>query len=149
VNSSLYEAASYIMRYWFVILVVLMLFGVILISIREYREKKYVMGMAGKYIGFIEILAGSPEYMHERYGLLNRNTIGRSKRADVCIPDSSLKRVHALLYFKNGAAYINTLGTGEVLRNGHSVDKPRILNTGDVLTLGGVIIGVHLKEGER
>ena len=145
-ETTIYEATSYILRYWFLVLIVLILLGVIVISLKEYGERKYVMGMAGKYIGYIEVLAGEEECVHCRYGLLPNNTIGRSRRADVSIPDRSLKRAHALLYVKNGQAYINSLGAGHILKNGKKVIRPNKLKSGDVLTLGDVIACVHLKE---
>ena len=77
----LYDAVAFGMRYWFLLLIALMLFTLIGISISEYRQRKSVMGIVGQYVGYIEVTGGDEESIGMRIGLTAENIIGSGKHA--------------------------------------------------------------------
>ncbi len=59
--NGVYEAASLAMRYWFFIVGAIVLLGVTSISIKEYRDKRYVLGVAKSSIGYLSVISGPDE----------------------------------------------------------------------------------------
>ncbi|MCP3954324.1 MAG: VWA domain-containing protein [Desulfobacterales bacterium] len=61
--------------------------------------------------------------------------IGRTAKNDIDIPDKSVSRKHAEIYFENGAYHIRDLGS----QNGVKVNDVRVSLTGMPLTNGAII----------
>ncbi len=142
-----YEAASLAMRYWFFIVGAIVLLGVTSISIKEYRDKRYVMGVAKSSIGYVTVVAGPEEIRGSRLQLMTQNTIGRSRRADVVLADRSVEKAHAQIYLaEDDGVYLTRLGSGEVTVNGARVNEYTSLKTGDIVCFGNIVVRVYLKE---
>jgi len=148
--SSVYEAAALTLRFWFLIAAGIVLLGVTSISIKEYRDKRYVLGVAHSSIGYMTILSGPEDIMGSNISLMNRNTIGRSRRVDIVLNDRSVDKAHSQIYkAEDGNVYVNCLGRGDVTVNGHPANDTSPIGDDDVVCFGNVVARIHLKESEN
>ena len=144
-----YEAAALALRFWFMVAAALVLLGVISISVKEYRDKRYVLGVAHSSIGYMTILSGPDDVMGSNISLMNRNTIGRSRRVDIVFNDRSVDKAHSQIYqAEDGMVYVNCLGRGDVTVNGQLVDDVCPIYDGDVVCFGNVVARIHLKDND-
>ena len=147
--NGVYEAASLAMRYWFFIVGAIVLLGVTSISIKEYRDKRYVLGVAKSSIGYLSVVSGPDDIRGTRMQLMPQNTIGRSRRADIVLSDRSVEKAHAQIYLADDdAVYLSRLGSGEVTVNGVRVESFARIKTPDMICLGNVVVRVYIKEVE-
>lgn len=143
----IYEAASLAMRYWFVIVIVIVLIGSVGISIKEYRQKHFVLGVAQSSIGYLSILSGPEDILGENVQLMQENTIGRSRRVDIVFADRSVDKAHSQVYVDEfGDVCVNRLGSGEVTINGERLRDTALIFTDDVICFGNVVCELHIKE---
>ncbi len=145
-DSSMYEAIAYIMRYWFVFAMFVILAAVIYASVSEYRQRKYVMEEVGQYVGYLEIESGPDEMIGERRGIRAENTVGRLPRSDISINDYSVAKTHALLYKKGDDLYLSPMGRAITMLNGKRITRPQVLKTGDIVTLGEIDVRIFIKR---
>jgi pSer/pThr/pTyr-binding forkhead associated (FHA) protein len=67
--------------------------------------------------------------------------IGRGERCAIRLQDTYVSQVHARLYAKDGAWYVEDLGsTNGTLLNDRRVDAPVEVHAGDVLKVGKTIV---------
>ena len=145
----IYEAAAIAMRYWFVAVALIVLLGVTGISVKEYRDKRYVLSIAQSSIGYLTIISGPDDVMGENLQLMQKNTIGRSRRCDIMLADRSVDKAHSQIERSlSGAVYLKRLGKGEVSHNGRSIESRARLKSLDTVCFGNVVAKVHLKEDE-
>ena len=97
-----YEAIALVMRFWFVFVGIVVLLGVTSISIREYRDKHYVLGIAQRSIGYLNIVSGPEDIIGDNIQLMRENTLGRSRRVDIMLNDTSVGKAHSQLYLSEG-----------------------------------------------
>jgi hypothetical protein len=143
----LYEAASLAMRYWFVVVIVIVLFGAVGISVKEYRQKHFVLGVAQNSIGYLSILSGPDDVLGENLQLKTQNTVGRSRRVDIVLLDRSVDKAHSQIYQDEyGDVCVNRLGGGEVTINGQPLEDTALIFTDDIVCFGNVVSEVHIKE---
>jgi hypothetical protein len=148
--NSVYEAAALTLRFWFLIAAGIVLLGVTSISIKEYRDKRYVLGVAHSSIGYMTILSGPEDIMGSNISLMNRNTVGRSRRVDIVLNDRSVDKAHSQIYqIEDGTVYVNCLGRGDVTVNGQLVNDASPVYEGDVVCFGNVVARMHLKENDN
>jgi serine phosphatase RsbU (regulator of sigma subunit) len=70
--------------------------------------------------------------------------IGRSSKADLTVPDRSMSRMHARLYFDNGVWHVEDLGSRNgTLLGGRPVNDPARLGHGSVVQVGSTSITVR------
>ena len=144
-----YEAASLAMRYWFFVVGAIVLLGVTSISIKEYRDKRYVLGVAKSSIGYLSVISGPDEIRGLKLQLMPQNTIGRSRRADIVLSDRSVEKAHAQIYLADDdAVYVTRLGSGDVVLNGQRVGDFARVKSADIVCFGNVVVRVYLKEAE-
>jgi len=144
-----YEAAALGMRYWFIIAAGIVLLVAALLSVREYREKRLVLGVAQQSIGYLHIVSGPDEIQGENIPLMRQNTIGRSRRVDIVLRDRSIGKAHSQLYLReDGSVILSRLGRGEVSVNGAALQRSAAVYTGDMICLGNIVCELHVKEGD-
>ena len=145
--NGVYEAASLAMRYWFFIVGAIVLLGVTSISIKEYRDKRYVLGVAKNSIGYLSVVSGPDEIRGAKMQLMPQNTIGRSHRADIVISDRSVDKAHAQIYLaEDDVVYLSRLGNGEITVNGTRVENFAPVKSADIVCFGNIVVRVHLTE---
>lgn len=144
----LYDAVAYGMRYWFLLLIALMLFTLIAVSLSEYRQRKSVMGIVKQYIGYLEVVGGDEGSIGMRIGLMEDNVIGSGKHSDILIEDKLVARTHAQLYVHEGGLYLKPLAGNRVRINGRIAVREHEVFTDDVLSFGSISCTVYLKEEE-
>lgn len=145
-NGLVYEAVSYAMRYWFIFVVVFILIALIYISYKEYTEKKNVKGAMRQYLGYLEIVGGPQEFIGDRFGIRDNNTIGSSRRCDIMLPDDSVLPNHARLYSENGDLVLTPEKGGDTRINSRRATRSHRLKTGDVISIGHVNFTVNIKR---
>lgn len=145
--NGIYEAAALSFRFWFLIVGIIVLLGAAGISIREYREKKYVLSVVQRSIGYISIISGPDEILGENIQLMQTNTIGRSRRVDIILRDRSIDKAHSQIYMtEEGDVCVNRLGKGEVTVNGLTIEDSDVVYSGDIICFGNIVTELHLKE---
>lgn len=146
--SGLYEATALALRFWFLVVAVIIVLGVTSISIKEYRDKRMVLDVAQSSIGYLAIISGPDDVMGENVPLLDQNTIGRSRGADIIFADRSVDRAHSQIYLsEDGTVMVSRLGRGDVTVNGVSLDGSVPVKNRDIVCFGNVVAKVFLKEG--
>lgn len=146
--SGLYEATALALRFWFLVVAVIIVLGVTSISIKEYRDKRMVLDVAQSSIGYLAIISGPDDVMGENVPLMDQNTIGRSRHADIIFADRSVDKAHSQIYLsEDGTVTVNRLGRGDVTVNGVSLDGSAPLKNRDIVCFGNVVAKAFLKEG--
>ncbi|WP_224371365.1 sigma 54-interacting transcriptional regulator [Hyalangium versicolor] len=76
--------------------------------------------------------------------------IGRAENAQVRLQDTAISRSHARLLVSGDEAYVADLGSQNgTLVNGERIHAPRLLISGDVISLCGVTLIFHGRTGPR
>ncbi|MDD5016761.1 MAG: FHA domain-containing protein [Eubacteriales bacterium] len=142
-----FEAAALVMRFWFFAVAFVVLLGAAGISINEYREKRFVLGVAQSSIGYLHIISGPEDMMGENVQLMYENTVGRSRRVNIIFRDASVDKAHSQIYQgDDGRVYVNRLGRGDVSVNGTHVHDTMAVYNDDVICFGNVVTRLHVKE---
>ncbi|MEF9863605.1 MAG: FHA domain-containing protein [Christensenellaceae bacterium] len=141
-----YEVVAYALRYWFIFVTLAILIAVIYISYKEYKEKQFVLGEIGRYGGYLEIVGGPAEFLGDRFGLTDENTIGSSKKSDIMIPDETILKAHALIYRQDGELFLSPLDKAATMINGRRATTAHKLKTGDTLSFGDVDMRIYIKR---
>lgn len=144
-NDALYDAVAFGMRYWFLLLIALMLFTLIGVSVAEYKRHKSIMNMVGTYVGYLETEPTEDEPAL-RFGIAKGTVIGSGKRADIIIDDPEVSKTHAVILRRGNKTAISPSGGSEYFLNGCRYDRPCRIYSGDVLVFGSVRMRVFLKE---
>ncbi len=147
--SAVYDAVAYAMRYWFLILIALMLLTLIAVSFSEYRRRRSVMDIVDTTVGYLEVLSGDGDTVGTRIGLMADNLIGSGRRSDVIINDPDVERAHARITMDGEEMTITPIGKAEFKINGRLATKAHRIFTGDLLTFGGIMMTVHIIEDEE
>jgi len=145
-NSVIFETVSYAMRYWFIAVVAVVLIALIYISYKEYNEKKYVKDTMSKFLGYLEIIGGPEEFIGDRFGVRDQNTIGSSRKSDIMLPDDTVLKTHALLYKEGEDIVISPTSSSDTKINGRRASTKHRLKTGDVISIGDVDFALYLKR---
>lgn len=147
-SNAVYEALAYAMRYWFIAVAVGILIAMTVASYREYKEKKQVRSELSQFCGYLEIVDGPEEFLHDRFGIrAEMNTIGRSPDEDIVLPDATVAPVHAFLYMENDELILEPHGRGgETKINGRLALRRHKLKTGDVVSVGDVSFAVYIRR---
>ncbi|MEO5762590.1 MAG: SpoIIE family protein phosphatase [Vicinamibacteria bacterium] len=91
-----------------------------------------------------ELVLKSADGEHRIKVDLPRMTLGRSRDADIFIPDQWLSRMHAEIRFDRGALTVADLGSKNgTLVNGSRIQGPTSLRTGDQIKLGDHTVTVN------
>ncbi|MGI6664905.1 MAG: FHA domain-containing protein [Christensenellaceae bacterium] len=146
ISNAIFSALSVGMRYIFILIAGIMLFMIITISRREYKERRAALGEIQYYIGYLEIIAGVPDAIGVRIGITADNTVGSGRSADIVIDDKSVGRSHALLYRAGDMVVLAPLAKNETKINGRRATKAYQIYSGDVITFGNVEASVFLRE---
>ncbi|MGI6153874.1 MAG: FHA domain-containing protein [Christensenellaceae bacterium] len=145
-NSAMFEAASFAMRYWFIFVVVGILIAMIYISYKEIREKRQVLSEMGRYSGYLEIVGGPKAYIGDRFGIADENTIGSARNMDISIPEKGILKKHALLYKQGEEIVLQPMEKAQTKINDRRAVSAHALKTGDIITFGNVDMRVYIKR---
>ena len=141
-----FEVASYAMRYWFIALVLVILIAVIYISYKEYQQKRQVMTQVGQFGGYMQIIAGPQEFIGDRFGLTQENSIGSADACDIVLPDRTVAPRHAVIFFEDDDYYIKPSDRAETKINDRRASSTHKLKTGDKLSFGDVSMRIYFKR---
>ena len=148
-NSVMYEAVAFGMRYWFILLIGLMLIAMIAVSVNEYRQRKNIIGEVTQYRGYIEVTGGNDELIGTRIGIMDENLIGSSRNADILISHPSIEKNHAQMTMRDGKLFLTPLSGSPTKINGRVATKTHRIFTGDTVTLGDIDFYVFIKEKDE
>jgi len=147
--NALYDVFAFGLRYWFLLLIILIFVALVWVSVSEYKQRKYVMNEIGTYVGYMEIVDGPEEILGQRIGLMNDNSIGRSKRSDISINDRSVQKTHALIYLRGGHMFLSPMQNSATQINGRRATRVHEIYTGDTVTFGDITGTVYIKGAVR
>lgn len=143
---SAYELVVSGMRYVFLALILYILIRLVQHSVTEFRAVQEIKHKVRSVSpGYLEVV--SPEaYQGEKYPLKRENTIGRSKRCDICVDIAGLAPIHAFLFEKKKGLYIASYGSRNVIFiNGETIKgQEELLYTQDLLEMGTLLCKLHL-----
>ena len=139
-DSQAYAALASITKYWYLLLIALMLLSLIAVSVSEYKQKKKIKKVVGRFIGYLELKSDGT-----RIGLTNDNLIGSGSRADIIIESPKVAKNHALIYFHDGQMMLRPLYKDTRINSRKAIREHEIF-TGDVVQFGDVAFDVHIKE---
>lgn len=145
-TTGIYEAFAYAMRYWFIAVAIGILIAMIRISYKEYKSKKQVRTELSRYIGYAEIVGGPDEFIGDKFGLGQVTTIGRSRRADIVLPDETVAGLHCELTFDTRDLIVQPLDGAEIRINRRRAVRPHAIKTGDVISVGDVDLAVYIRK---
>lgn len=142
-TTGVYEVFAYAMRYWFIAVAVGVLIAMIRISYKEYKEKKTVRNELSQYIGFLEIVGGPEEFLHDRFGLRNETLIGRAGHCDIVLPDPTVAEEHAVISTDKDRLILTPLASPTRINDRRAV-HPHAIKTGDSISTGDVVFAVSI-----
>ena len=143
---SAYEVAAYALRYWFIAAVLVILIAVIYISYKEYQQKKFVMTEISQFGGYMKIIGGPREFIGDRFGLRENNTIGSDSRCDIVLPDRTVKKNHAAIFQDGDDYYLEPAAKAPTKINGRRAVNAHKLKTGDSVSFGDVELRIYFKR---
>ncbi|HBU12540.1 MAG TPA: hypothetical protein DEB31_07380 [Clostridiales bacterium] len=145
-DGAIYEVAAYALRYWFIFVIVGILIAAIYISYKQYHEKKYVKGAMSRFFGYLEIVGGPEEFIGDRFGVREQNTIGSAQHTDITLPDPSVLGLHAQLSYEQGDLVLSPQPKSDTKINGRRAAQSHKLKTGDVISIGDVDFYVYIRR---
>ena len=84
--------------------------------------------------------------MGDRFGIREQNTIGSSKKSDIMLPDSTVLKTHALLYWEGEDLMLSPTGNSDTKINGRRATQKHMLRTGDTVSIGDVDFAVYIRR---
>ena len=84
--------------------------------------------------------------MGDRCGIREQNTIGSSKKSDIMLPDSTVLKTHALLYWEGEDLMLSPTGNSDTKINGRRATQKHMLRTGDTVSIGDVDFAVYIRR---
>ncbi|MEG1559660.1 MAG: FHA domain-containing protein [Clostridia bacterium] len=149
-NDTAYSIAASIFSYVFMAIIAYMLVRLVVLSLAEYRENKKARIMQKNMAaGRIEFL--SPENYAGNEFLINRETIvGRSRGADIVIPDKGVSKRHCVIFERKSGIYIADYGSKlGTFVNGEKLFKHDMrLKSGDIVSIAEKIAFKVTFDGE-
>ena len=142
----IYENIAYFMRYWFLGLFLIIVIGLIVVSVNEYREKKRIMAFAGLYLGFAEVIySDDSDYEGARFGITVETSIGTAQKSDIIITGKNVLKKHAKIVQRDEKLLLVPFEGAVTQLNGKRINRARQLHTGDIILIGGTAMRIHLK----
>ncbi len=141
-----YEVVAYALRYWFIAAVLVILIAVIYISYKEYQQKKFVMSEISQFGGYAKIIGGPEDFIGDRFGLREENTIGSSQNCDIVIPDRTVSPNHAIIFKDGDDYYLRPMEKAPTTINGRRAVNTHKLKTGDAMSFGDVQMRIYFKR---
>ena len=91
-----------------------------------------------------EVVVTAGANVGQRYRVAESSRLGRAPDNEIVLPDPQASRHHAMISF-NGAQFeiVDLGGANGTEVNGRRIDAPTLLQTGDVITIGGHTLTFH------
>lgn len=134
-----YTALAGITKYWYLLLIALILLSLCAVSVSEYRQRKRIKREADKFIGYLELCSDGT-----RLGMTRKNLIGSSSRADIIIEAAGIQKNHAEITFSDSRLLLRPI-SGETKINGRRAIREHEIFTGDMIELANVELKVVLR----
>ena len=93
----------------------------------------------------VEVIAGAPSQVKEipRVGL----EVGRADTAGLCLDTPSVSKRHARFFWEGDDLLVSDLGsTNKIHRDGQMIDLPTMVQDGDELVLGEVLLRIQIED---
>ncbi len=139
-DAQTYTIFAGITKYWYLLLIALMLFSMIVVSISEYSQKKRIKKAVGRLVGYLEVVGSGT-----RIGLEADNLIGSGSRSDIIIESPNVAKSHAMIYYHDDRLMLRPIA-GETKINSRKAIRVHEIFTGDSVSMGDVVFNVHIKE---
>lgn len=147
-----FEFLSIIMRYWFLLLILLILYNVIKNALAEYRFTKRSVESNVVHLYWLKMLeCPDKKVIGNMVGLRHSNTVGCSKMCDIFLPFDGISKNHCMLKYDGTGFYIKDLKSdyGTFL-NGEDIKRHKSpVHNGDVISVGTCSVQLVIEEGEK
>ena len=140
-NRDLYDLLALAGRYVFAALMLLIVLRAWKITIEDNRRARRLRQLAPQtgLSGELVVLDGGEKAPNgARYPVIREGIIGSSRRADIRIRHSSVRRVHAFFELREEGLYLRTHGGAEMSRSWEANERELLLGDGDTVEIGGV-----------
>ncbi len=146
-EQTFFSTISYIFRYWFLILTVLILAYMYLISIGEYKEKRTAIENLGRFFGYLEITDAEESIIGIRVGITEKNTIGSGSSSDIIIKADGIDKRHARIYRVGNQFYIEPVNQNNVkINNRNIITSATEIYNGDYIEIGSIEMFLYLRN---
>ena len=155
-SSKAFEIAAAVMSYWFAAVMVYLLLRLLQSVWRDYAADRVRRRQAEGYsMGMLEVIAPADDRKGRknslygaRFALRRENLIGSAAKCDIRLKDRSVAAVQASVYQKGNQVLLSDYGARSgVFVNGHRVKNDLPLLDGDEISLGDVVLRLHIKGG--
>ncbi len=150
-NATTYSLVSVFMKYWFLLLIALILYYLIRNAMQEYlfTRKSVAQGVVHMYwLKMVE--SEDRSIIGNMVGLRHTNIVGCTKACDIYLPFAGVSKQHCLIKYKGDKFVISDhkshYGT---FVNGVEIKRNQPLKNGDVITLGSCSIMFVVERGNN
>ena len=147
-DASLYADVASIMRFWFILIILYILFRTVQNAVKEYRYSKHIRTeLERRFFGYLDVVHSDvPGLEGKRFVIRRENLIGRSKRCDVTIESQLVDISQALVTVRDKKLYVSDVSAGTgVLLNGSKIHGDQQIDHGDVIGVGDTQLRVSLE----
>lgn len=147
-----FEFLSIIMRYWFLLLILLILYNVIKNALAEYRFTKRNVESNVVHLYWVKMLeCPDSRVIGNMVGLRHSNIVGCSKICDILLPFNGVSKTHCLLKYDGEGFYVKDLKSEYgTFVNGEEIKRHKTrIEDGDVITIGTCSIQLIIEKEER
>ena len=147
--NAVYSLAALVIRYVLAFLLVLLLVRLVLMMRYERRVSRRAVMQGLPIASYHGMLVRCDRKADSRYGLAADNMIGRSKRCDVVIRDSSMAPIHAQIYLRESGYHLYGFDKRSRIWVNGQLSQGRVpLRHGDEISLGDVKLKIFLFQNE-
>jgi len=146
-----FDILADVMRFWFIILILYILYMVVRNSFSEYSLTRQNFKGQLSFANWL-VLVDCPDksLIGNMVGLRNENNIGNKKSNDIILPYEGVSKQHCVIYNKGGKFKIDDLKSRYgTFVNDERIDKKQVLKNGDTITCGAIKMKYVIEEGER
>ena len=145
-----FDILSDVMRFWFIILILYILFMVVRNSFSEYSLTQQNLKGRLSFANWL-VLVDCPDksIIGNMVGLRNENHVGNKKTNDIILPYQGVSKQHCVIYNKGGHFKIDDLKSRYgTFVNDERINKKQLLQSGDIITCGSIKMKYIIEEGE-
>ena len=142
-----YEMTALALRWWFLALLAVIFLRLAFSTLRErIRQPEQIEKAAGFTIGLLEVVyPENSRLCGRRFPLERENRVGSSGVCEARVRSRGVRGVHCVIARQNGRTLLSPSGAGLYL-NGSAVRQPVVLDDGDFLGMGGLLLRVRLND---
>ena len=145
-----YQVVATVMKYWFILLILFILYRTIREIVAEYKDMKRTQ--KDSYfatVGYLEVEDSTDKRLIGTLYPIRRDCyIGKGSFCDVRIKISELAKTECFLYKKGGKTFIKNIGSKYgIYVNGEELETEMEIKDGSIISLYGALLRLKMKGG--